>query len=242
MDYGRRELADRLAAQYVAGTLRGRARRRFEALLPAHALLRGAVREWQARLMPLTAAVAPQTPSPAVWLRIEQRLFGAASPTVAAPAAGGFWRGLAFWRSLAGVASVAAVALALLLANPQPVPAPIVVVLAPAAPGADLGPTNAGFVASISPDGRSMVTRPVQQVKLDPGRALELWSVPRAKPGQPAEAPKSLGVVSADGTTVVRRGDLLADTDALALSLEPSGGSPTGKATGPILYVGKIQR
>ena len=35
MDYGRADLADRLAADYVAGLLRGRARRRFEALLPA---------------------------------------------------------------------------------------------------------------------------------------------------------------------------------------------------------------
>jgi len=55
MDYSRPELADRLAADYVAGTLRGPARRRFEALLPAHPLLRAAVRGWQDRLMPLTA-------------------------------------------------------------------------------------------------------------------------------------------------------------------------------------------
>ena len=49
MDYSRPELADRLAADYVAGTLRGAARRRFEALLPAHPLLRDAVRDWQGR-------------------------------------------------------------------------------------------------------------------------------------------------------------------------------------------------
>jgi len=33
---------------------------------------------------------------------------------------------------------------------------------------------------------------------------------------------------------------VLDDVDALALSLEPSGGSPTGKPTGPVLYVGKL--
>ena len=59
MDYSRPDLADRLAADYVAGTLRGRARRRFEALLPAHANLRAATRAWQERLMPLTATIAP---------------------------------------------------------------------------------------------------------------------------------------------------------------------------------------
>ena len=44
MDYSRRDLADRLAAAYAAGTLRGPARRRLEALLPAHPTLRASVR------------------------------------------------------------------------------------------------------------------------------------------------------------------------------------------------------
>jgi hypothetical protein len=44
----------------VAGTLRGPARRRFEALLPAHPALQRAVQDWQDRLMPLTLALPPQ--------------------------------------------------------------------------------------------------------------------------------------------------------------------------------------
>ena len=36
MDYSRPDLADRLAAEYALGTLRGGARRRFESLLAAH--------------------------------------------------------------------------------------------------------------------------------------------------------------------------------------------------------------
>src|SRR5438046_4376876 len=84
MDYSRLDLADRLAAEYVAGLLRGPARRRFEALLPAHATLRAALRAWQDRLMPLTASVAPRQPSPAVWQQIEQRInsSSAALPTI----------------------------------------------------------------------------------------------------------------------------------------------------------------
>jgi anti-sigma-K factor RskA len=237
MDYSRPELADRLAAEYVAGTLRGPARQRFEALLPAHANLRRAVRAWQDRLMPLTLAIEPQQPSPAVWKRIEQRIGPAPVRQPAAPI--GSWRQLAFWRGLAGLASTAAVVLAVVLAVPQPAQPPIVVVLGPAAPPAD-GVAPASFVASISPDGRSMVTRPITNVRLESNRSLELWAVPKARAGQPAEAPRSLGVVSADGATVVQRGKVLDDVDALALSLEPGGGSPTGKPTGPILYVGKL--
>ncbi|MFG5408793.1 hypothetical protein ABXN37_12720 [Piscinibacter sakaiensis] len=79
MDYGHPALADRLAADYVAGTLRGAARRRFEALLPAHPGLRHAVEAWQDRLLPLTGSVEPQTPPAVVWQRIQARQGGPAA-------------------------------------------------------------------------------------------------------------------------------------------------------------------
>ena len=231
MDYSRPELADRLAAEYVSGLLRGPARRRFEALLPAHAALRGAVRAWQERLMPLTAVIAPQQPSPEVWKRIEARLHG----TAQAPTA--WWRQLAFWRGFSALASVATLALAVMLANPGPVRPPIVVVLSAAtpAPGAPAGAVEpASFVASISADGRAMVTKPLVNVSLQADRSLELWSLP------PSGAPRSLGVIAADKATVVKRGEVLEGTDQLAVTLEAAGGSPDGKPHGPVLYVGKL--
>jgi len=233
MDYSRAELAERLAADYVTGTLRGPARRRFEALLPAHPRLRDAVRRWQQRLMPLTAAIPPQRPSPAVWQRIEARIGGA--PAAAARRAG-WWARLDFWRGLTALATVAAISLAVLLASPPPAQAPIVVVLNAAPPaGAPEGTvTPASFVASISGDGRAVVTRPIVNVSLEANRALELWSVPAAG------APRSLGLISAAGATVVRRDKVLDGTAALAVSLEPPGGSPTGAPTGPILFVGRL--
>jgi anti-sigma-K factor RskA len=162
MDYSRPELADRLAADYVAGTLRGRARRRFEALLPAHANLRAAVHLWQERLMPLTAVIAPRRPSPRVWPRIEARIGGAARSAPPAAAAPGWWAQLAFWRGFSAIATVAAVSLAVLLASPGPTPPPIVVVLNATTPPAGTpegGVVPASFVASISGDGRAVVTR-----------------------------------------------------------------------------------
>jgi len=104
MDYSRPELADGLAADYVTGTLRGPAGRRLEALLPAHAALRGAVRAWQERLMPLTQGLAPVRPSPDVWKRIESRIAGQRRP--AAPPR---WSArLAVWRGLTGFATASA--------------------------------------------------------------------------------------------------------------------------------------
>lgn len=234
MDYGRRELADALAAQYVAGTLRGPARRRFEALLPGHPALRRATADWQARLMPLTTAVTPVPPPTYTWAGIEHRLW----PVAAAAAPQPWWRGLSFWRAASGLATVAAVSLGVLLANPQPQQPPVVVVLQ-GTEGAAQGANT--FVASFSGDGRALVTRPLQPVSLAVDRALELWAVP------PEGAPRSLGLISASGLTVIRRDRLpqaLLDkrnTAALAVSVEPPGGSPTGAPTGPVVYAGKLQ-
>ena len=229
MDYGRPELADRLASGYVAGTLRGAARRRFEALLPAHAGLRAAVRDWQARLMPLTAVIAPVEPPARVWAGIERRLDGPRERSAA-----GWWNRLALWRGLAALAGVAVLGLAVLLSIGTPGQAPIIVVMNPATPGANPA-TQASIVASISGDGRAVVTRPLVNVSVAVDRALELWALP----GQ--GAPRSLGLIGATGATVLRRTDLLRGTDALAVSLEPPGGSPTGAPTGPVLYVGKLR-
>jgi len=231
VDYGRTDLADRLAASYAAGTLRGPARRRFEVLLPAHPALRAATREWQERLMPLTAALPSEAPPARVWQRIEARLDGtvATAPVPRIP----LGSRLAFWRGLAGFASIAALSLAVLLASPASVQPPILVVLSSTSPGAG-GTVPASFVASISGDGRAVVTRPLTQVALQPDRALELWAAAGAG------APRSLGLISANGASVVRKAVLPPGTDHLAVSLEPPGGSPTGAPTGPVLYVGKL--
>ena len=233
MDYARPELADALAAQYVAGTLRGRARARFEALLPGHPALQAAVREWQARLMPLTGALPEEAPPPRVWRGIEQNLWPS-------PAEQSWWQKLGVWRALSGTALAAVVGLGVMLGNPPPAPptlAPVVVVLENTGTNA-VNPST--IVASLSGDGRALVTRTLTPVSLTTDRVLELWSVP------PEGNPRSLGLISANGATVLDRGKLPATllkggTAALAVSVEPPGGSPTGTPTGPVVFAGKLQ-
>jgi anti-sigma-K factor RskA len=221
MDYSRHPRAERLAAEYVMGTLSGRARRRFEALLPAHPALREAVADWQRRLMPLTSSVAPVPPSSKVWSGIERRLFGAPAEVPR------WWQRLGLWQGWASLASVAFVALAVVYLQPAAVQPPVLVVLSP-------NDSSARFVASVSADGRSLVLKPVDGVTLAANRALELWAVP------PQGAPRSLGLVSASSRSTVLRPDLLKGTAAFAVSVEPTGGSPTGAPTGPVVSVGKI--
>jgi len=228
VDYGRRELADRLAAEYVLGTLRGPAGRRFESLLGGHPLLRDQVAQWQARLAPLAASIEPVEPSPRVWQDVQARLFPAA-----ADAAAPWWRRLGPWRAFSGLATVALVAVLVVGQQPPPPAAPIVVVLG-ANPQVEAA-VQARFVASLSPDGRALVLRPIDAPPLTAQQVLELWAVP------PSGAPRSLGLVRADGATTLLRAQLLDDTAALAVSVEPAGGSPTGAPTGPIVSLGRLQ-
>ena len=226
MNYTRPELADRLASEYVLGTLQGRARRRFEALLPAHPALQQAVRRWEARLSPLATVVPAVEPSPAVWQRLQQQIDGRPAGERQAPRRR--WESLAFWRGWAVFATAAAAWFAVLLTQPGPSQPPVVVVLA-----APQGGNS--FVASVSADGRSLLVRPLDRVDVEPGRDLELWAVPADG------APRSLGLIAADRATVLQRARALDGTAAFAVSLEPQGGSKTGAPTGPILYSGKLQ-
>jgi len=230
MDYAHKPLADALAAQYVAGTLRGPARRRFETLLPGHPALRAAVAEWQARLLPLTAVLVDEAPPLHSWAGIEQRLWPQ-------PLAQPWWRQLGVWRAASGLATVAVVALGVLLAQPAELLPPVMVVLQ--STGAD--PALAGgVVASFSGDGRSVVARPLLPVAIQSDRSLELWWAPAGG------KPKSLGLIKADGATLLRRAELPgglkgSGIDHLAVSVEPPGGSATGQPSGPVVFYGKLQ-
>ncbi|MFG6487218.1 anti-sigma factor domain-containing protein [Roseateles sp. BYS78W] len=226
MDYSRPERAERLAAEYAVGTLRGSARRRFERLLPAHPALQDALTAWQERLQALASPVAPVEPAASVWVAVQRRLFG---DPVAAPS---WWQRLSLWQGLSGATAVLALAMAFMLAQPMPVRAPLVIVMKSTPQGVDV--VKAGFVASVSPDGRALVLRPLDSLTLASGRALELWAVPKAG------APRSLGLVDARNTTTVLRAKLLQDTSAFAVSLEPAGGSPSGAPTGPIVSAGEV--
>jgi anti-sigma-K factor RskA len=232
MNLDRPERIEALAAEYVAGTLRGGARRRFEALRRSHAQVDAAVQRWEQRLLPLADAVPPQEPPLRVWRGIEQRLWP--PPGDAAPD-----RRLRFWRGASALLGAVVLSLAVLLAQaPAPAP-PVIVVLQGTGAAADFG---GGFVAGIGGDGRSLVARPLQPVALPADRVLELWAVPPEGGGPP----RSLGLLRADGPTVLSR-DRLPPTllrggaAALAVSVEPPGGSPTGTPTGPVVYAGALR-
>lgn len=223
------ELVDKLAGEYVLGTLRGGARRRFDTLQARHAVIRRAVEEWQDRLHPLAEFAAAATPRAQVWDNIARQV-----GLTPAPGAGwlqrlrdslGFWRGL----SLASTSMAALLVVVLLTRQFGTEAAPSFVAM--------LADDRSQPVAVVTGNARthSMTVKLVTPQNVAADRSLELWAVP--KEGNP----RSLGLLAADGSiTLALPANATPETvPLLAVTLEPKGGSPkVDGPTGPIVFKG----
>jgi anti-sigma-K factor RskA len=111
MNYGRRELGDRLAADYVLGLMPVRARRRFERVMARDASLAGLVAGWSERFAPLDAHTADQAPPARVWRAIDRRVGPGGVPAQRRRVVPR-WR----WLLAAGAAACAAIVLCIAVA------------------------------------------------------------------------------------------------------------------------------
>jgi anti-sigma-K factor RskA len=219
---GKPELRERLAAEYALGTLRGRARERLKRWMRDDPELAREVAKWEARLAPLAHAVAPVAPPARVWNALQARLDGARKMSFSV------WKALGW---MASGAAAALVAVTLLLPSLRDAsPAAYVAVLSDAKTNRPVLVATAGQADKVL---RVNTLDPSIQVS---GRSLELWALPRDG------KPKSLGVIAAADRAELRldgpADKSLGNVPALAISLEPQGGSPTGQPTGPVLYSG----
>ncbi|MFC4930257.1 anti-sigma factor [Massilia sp. GCM10023247] len=228
---GNETLRERLAAEYVLGTLRGRARRRFEGLLHDDAALRRTVREWNGHLGAMAEFVPPVQPRPQVWRALEARLgWQAAAPRWQ------FWRrgSLAWWRGVA-LASSALAALLLVAVLQAPPDAPVVTDIASLADEQ----ARPALVVTADRERARMTVKVVASVPLTARQALQLWAVPRQG------KPRSLGVLGAgrELSLPLPAHAIGEEVAVLAVSLEPAGGSPNPDGpSGPILYKGSWVR
>lgn len=245
---------DLLAAEYALRLLEGEELLHARGLAGTDAGFRAAVEAWERRLAPLAETVAEVDPGPEVWARIERAVAaetaagtgaqaGADEPArdnvVALKRRERLWRGLA--GTMAALAAGLALALYLAVAQPDPTgapptagaPAPSLV----AALAADDG-TAALAIAYEAERGSVLVTPTLLQPAA--GHDHELWLIA----GEGA-APVSLGLVRTTApqrlaVPAAARGGIR-PAATLALSVEPTGGSPTGAPTGPVIASGPLQ-
>jgi anti-sigma-K factor RskA len=178
MNYLLPDRLDRLAREYVLGTLTGRARRRFERVLAQTPAAHQAVAGWQARFSVLAAGVPPLQPREAAWQGLERRLFAPAPAP--APAAGGWWRRLLSGPAWGG--ALAGVLLCTVVLRMQPgwvglethreaLPESYVGLLLDQAGKPTL-------LASSRRHGREMSLKVLQPVAVPAGKVAQLWAMP----------------------------------------------------------------
>lgn len=218
-------LLDALCGEYLVGTLRGAARRRFERARREEPLVAQRLDYWQGVIAPRYTKMIELQPSAAVWSRLERELSLSRYRTPWHKRAG-FWRG---WALAATAALVLVLGLQFIAQEPPPVQI---------AQLTGKGPGMPVITAHLSKDNSTMVLHASRPLIAGPTQSYELWLL------TPDSKVLSVAVV---GTLDTRfevpetlRGRLR-DGGRLAISVEPPGGSPTGRATGPVILVGPIR-
>lgn len=223
---------EELAAEFALGSLPPAERQEAEALLASEPSFADMVKAWERRLIPLALALEPVAPPPRIRGAVMKAIAGdqSGSETVVA------WkRKASAWRlaTLGASAIAASLAAFIMLGTPQ---GPLtdqryVAVLQAEGPGP-------AFLASVDLASGSISVRTVGAPP-QPGKSYELWAV-----GAGRDKPQSLGVIDASfriPASTLGKIDPAALNDTLfAVSLEPEGGSPTGQATGPVMFTGKL--
>lgn len=239
MKYQNAKLRQMLAAEYVLGTMRGPARRRFERLLKQDPQMLRELRYWERRLGGLQQGFAKVKPREVVWAGIEQQIN--AVRRVALPPArsiAGDRGPLNFWRGWAAVASLATVGLGYglwlqLQQEPQvietvrtvqvPQPQPWVAMLQ--------SNTPAQWIVVMKPYSRSLKVSVSGAYPIDfRSQDLQLWVLDDA--GQP----HPMGLLPQGDSAELPMPELpMPHKPVMAVSVEPKGGSPTGLPTGPVV-------
>lgn len=219
-----------LAGEYVLGTLDAGERASVSARRQREPELDAAIRDWERRLAPLHAATMSIAPPPDLFRRIERRIGAGETTDVTELVA--VRRQLKRWRGIGVAASATAAALLVAIGVREFVwtaaPQTYVAVFAKD----DVLPA---FYMTFDLARRELTIRPVDAQRQQ-GKTYQLWIAS----DQLGPAPQSLGFMDdslAPTTKVLSQYDQgLLQRATFGVSLEPAGGSPTGRPTSPALH------
>ena len=223
------DMIHELAGEYVLGTLSAEQRLDVQRRLPHEPDLQAAIDAWEQRLLPLTELAEPVKPSPGLWGRIERNLIDHIAPQTQPEQRMRWWDNLAIWRGLAGAGLAASLVLGMTLLTRAPAPPSYLVVL--------VGPQDKspGWVVQAS-NRQEIQLIPLGAFEVPTDKALEFWTK-----GEDWQGPVSLGLVKPGQSLNIPLDKLppLQPNQLFELTLEKSTGSPIGKPTGPIQFIGR---
>lgn len=254
----RRELAGELAL----GLLTGEELRDAERLASSDTDFADEVELWRRHLHGFDRALPASSPPDRLWSRIEAGLDAVpremAEPSLETsraaelreqgrlPVSSGeaaadarrrlfrlVWTNLFAWRALAAAALAAAivigVGLSVELQRARSAPVLVAILQTP--------DNQAAAVVNAFADGRTELV-PLTTFTVPAGRVLEVWTLWDRQVG-----PRSVGLLQAMSASRLRLDNLpLGQGQLFEITLEPAGGSPTGRPTGPVLAIGRTAR
>lgn len=227
-------------AEYVLGVLDADARADVAHEVQTSDEAATAVNLWHRRLQPMSEEIPPIEPPDRVWTRIQQALLhDTQTPRHLPSVRASLWENLRFWHWLGmGASALAAACLVLLLVTSSPHHAPSPPAVAFMASTITQTDGHVGWTATMDIQQARIIVVPVAPASFAQGKAPQLWLVPAG------QKPISVGMIAANVPTTLKLApSLLAQlgpTAALAVSVEPVGGSPTGQPTGPVVAKGAI--
>lgn len=222
---------DVLAAEYVLGVLPPDERQAVAGRIDREPGFARLVEGWALHFSPLNAGYDEVAPPASVKAALDSRLFGRPA---ASPASGGFFSSLAFWR---GLSAAAVAALLLMVALPFMTPAPVELPVERLVASLASADSDVSYLVVYDSRSGDVALSHVSGERI-PDRDLELWVI------QGDNAPASLGVIPAGGSVHLpvsaERRERIGAGALFAISVEPSGGSPTGAPTGPVVAAGGL--
>ena len=224
-------------AEYVLGVLDVDARAAVAQDIESSPAAAAAVAVWERNLLPMADEVVDVAPAPYLWARIRDAL-RLSAPARETPRKS-LWNNLPLWHWIGiGASAVAVASLMIIMTPPRPSPAPVAVSAGYMVSSIQQDNGVTGWTATMDLQNARMVVVPAAPAALAQGRAPELWLIPAG------QKPISVGMILPDKPTTLTLDPVLLSrlgpTSALAVSVEPIGGSPTGQPTGPVIAKGAI--
>ena len=228
--YQNPEIFEQLAIEYAAGSMQGRARKRFESLMETHFYLQAVVDAYENKFATLVELLPEAQPSNQVWKNIDAHIQASTSANQQQEKTP--WWQSSFFKQGFGMAAMALVVSAVLLLNPMTVtPTSYAAVLK--------SDSNTAMAMTKIEKSDMTLTVDIMKVKVADNMELTLWCHPKD-----GGMPMKMGTVSKTGETKIKiskkEWQNMKDVGLLAISVEHKDSNTSMKPTGRILLKGQL--
>ena len=220
---------DMRAAKYVLGHQDAAEREAVRRDMARDPELAAAVARWEARLFPLARTADAVAPSPDLLARIKAGLPKRDGDAVVIA----LRRSVRRWKAAAALSGAIAASVIVFAGvrvwtgAQQPAGSYVAAV--------NRGGDAPALIVRVDLASGRVFVRPVA-AETPPGKSLELWYIAAGA------APRSMGLVGSGAERLALPTGAQLDKAKFAVTVEPTGGSPTGGPTGPVVYAGELVR